>query len=264
MALTGTNWLGNPKDVNEEALTKLSSFFQLGKEIELSSIDEMTKALCFYEYGPALSLLELETFMNELTGKISKFRVHREELFYQMFNAICFSDDTNFIVRNCLILVFDPPTCVVLKFGEMKTVKFVIHLKNHALYILGEDTEPIPFLKSSSQMLEQKYRDLSAKIAQKVGSMVLEKLTKFEAYLTEGSADSLIAVNEHVKATNKGEQVVAGASREIKITYDQLSATRKETKDVLGELHTLMLTDSSAGAPKKNKRDEFLEKHTSS
>ncbi len=180
MSLTNTSWFGNPKDTNQETLKKLSSFLTLNSEVELSVIDDYTNALSVYEYGPALSLLELEVFMESLCQKVSKFRTFREELFYQMFNAICFCDESNFVIKNCCILVLLPPTCVCLKFGPVEQAKFVIHLANHSLYILGNDLEPIPFLKETSTRLHEIYCSLKDKIAIKVGTMMMQKMTKFE------------------------------------------------------------------------------------
>jgi len=218
MALTNTNWLtGSPKNVNEQALSQISSFLTLGNEVELSVVNDLTKAMCVYEYGPALSLLELEHFMNQLTNKVSMLRNHNEELFCQFFNCICDAQAQNFVIRNTCVMIFKPPKCILVKFGQIETIKYVIHLDNNCLYKLGTNDEPIPFIQDSSQQLKEKYLALKSKVAQKVGLGLLDNLEKFEKSLDESIANSIKSIDE----TTEHKKKLLGATSEITVSIEQ-------------------------------------------
>jgi len=229
-SLKNTTWFGNPKDLDKDSSEKLRSFLSIGTEIQLDVLNDVTKAICIYEYGPCLSLLELEKFMMKLTNKIPKLRPHNEELFYQLFNAICFSNTTNYMIQNACVLIFCPPMCILLKFGDMKAIKFVVHLDNNSLYILGEDVEPIPFLPESSALLHSKYIELKSKIAQKIGTMMINKISGFETKLTKDTALQGLQIKSNVDETKENEEALKDIFDKVSIAYKDLQESKVETQ----------------------------------
>jgi len=250
MSLSNTSWFGNPKDVNENALTQIKSFLTIGNEIELKVLTDLTNALCIYEYGPKLSLMELENFISRLCEKIPKFKLKKEELFYQMFNAICFSDDSGFILKDVCIMVFQPPVCVLLQFGEIKTIKFIIHLENNSLYSLGSGAEPIPFIPETSEILYRKYETLKIKIADKIASEMLEKMTKFESYLTKGTAENNIKTKSNIDETLSDVAIQNHIMADLQKSYTKLNEERAITREQINKTYTIMLEDVDTIKPK--------------
>jgi len=242
MTLVNTNWFGTPKNVNEMALQKISSFLTIGSEVEISSVNEVTKALCVYEYGPALSLLELEHFMGQLIKKISSLRNDNDELFCQFFNCISNCCDDKYVVRNTCVMIFKAPKCILVKFGDIETIKYVIHLDNNCLYNLGSNDVPIPYVPENSIQLKDAYLNLRKKVAQKVGQGILSNLNLFETSVEKDTLESNITIDQTGLERQKLQEKQLEVSKSIVQTYTEIKSKEQDVQDSISEIQRLILT----------------------
>jgi len=183
MTLTNTNWMGHPKSLKTEAIDKISSWLTIGDEVSFTVLSDFTKEMAFYEYGPALSLLEFSHFIKQITTKITTFHNYHDELFCQFFNVLSSNQSQDFVLRNTCVMIFKRPICVLVKFGEIQTIKYVIHLDNHCLYRLDNNSPPTPYSKEAGERLKNKYLETKKLMDESVGSQVVRDIASFEYFL---------------------------------------------------------------------------------
>ena len=217
MFIKNQSFFGGVKKVNDEALSQLSSFMSIGNEIELNIVNDLTKAVCIYEYGPALSIVELEHFLNQFKQKIYEFRQDCDEIFCQLFLCICNENDTEYIIRNTCVLIFKSPRCILLKFGEIKHIKYVIQIDNHTLYELGIKPTTTPYHPESYPAIKGKYDELKIKMMEVNATRIIKNITGFEKHLT-------------IRRTSNAEE----AKQNVESARDYESAF----KNILGDLNT--------------------------
>merc|ERR1739848_765332 len=106
------------------------------------------------------------------------------EIFCQLFLCICNENDTEYIIRNTCVLIFKSPRCILLKFGEIKHIKYVIQIDNHTLYELGIKPTTTPYHPESYPAIKGKYDELKIKMMEVNATRIIKNITGFEKHLT--------------------------------------------------------------------------------
>jgi len=102
-------------------------------DLIITNVTDLTKEITFYEYGPLLSLWELDEFVSKLVEKQSVLKNFKNELFFFLYHIIVNSANRSI---DQSILAFKFPYCFLLKFGSLEEIKYVLHFDNRMYYNL--------------------------------------------------------------------------------------------------------------------------------
>jgi len=214
VVLRGSSFFGKIKQVDTKRYEYLASMISFSDELTISNVSELIKEISFYEYGPMLTIWELDDFIKKIVQKQPLLAKFRKELFYFLYNIVIEkkSVDTS-------ILVFKYPYCFMLKFGCLEDIKHIIHFDNNSYYNI-ESKSSIQYEESFyneafsiwSVLIKERRNNVKS-ILGFTGQKVREETVKNTASLiAETSAlessisQHLIDQMEHLKALQKKAQ----------------------------------------------------------
>jgi len=123
------------KKLESNRYQSLSSMITFDEEVTISNVSDLTKEISFYEYGPLLTIYELEDFCKKIIQKQSALKEHYQELFFYLYCIICQTPKT---AIDTSVLAFKYPFCFMLKFGNIEEIKYVMHFDNGVYYNLDK------------------------------------------------------------------------------------------------------------------------------
>jgi len=160
IVIKGTSFWGNAKEIENNQLEMLSSYISSGEELEIQLMTKTISNLVIFEYGPVLTLHEINKFVDAFVYQLTIFKKDRKEIFSQMLNIFSNSKEDNYVIKSTCLLIRKTPFCVLVKFGDIKNIKFIFDLDVSTLYIIGKETNSIPFNESEYLIYEQMYEEL--------------------------------------------------------------------------------------------------------
>jgi len=129
------------QEVEDKSMEQLNDYIMTGDELEVNVLNDLTQKICLYDHGPSITLFELQSFCTTLCQSVKELQKDEKEIFSHMFCAIARCKDTNFTLRDTCIMLLKPPYCVLVKFGNATTCKYLFHLGNHVLYSMGNSKD---------------------------------------------------------------------------------------------------------------------------
>jgi len=160
IVVKNTNFWGNAKEIKKEQMEMISSYINLGTQFDIQILTKQIENLVLFEYGPVLTLHEIWKFVETLIHQLNILKKYKKELFSQFLNIFSNSGETNYIIKSVCILIRQTPYCILIKFGDINTINYIIDLDVSTLYILGENTNSTPYDESEYPVYEQMYSEL--------------------------------------------------------------------------------------------------------
>jgi len=241
VVIKGTNFWGNPKEIESNQLEMISSYISSGDELEIQLMVKTISNLVIFEYGPILTLHEINKFVDAFITQLSSFKKDRKEIFSQMLNVFSNSKDDNYVIKSTCLLIRKTPYCVLVKFGDIKNVRFIFDLDVSTLYILGKETNSIPFDESEYLIYEQMYEELKKDFLRREQERIRSNFVSFKEKLKEDT--SLLVKDAEVGLHNCAEYEKAINKNIIKANENQirLSIEEEKTKNEMSKLNRNML-----------------------
>jgi len=118
---------------------KVSEMINFDNKLKITKIADLVNDLGFYDYGPILTMLDLDILCENIQNKISALREDDHTIFYHLFK-ILLSKENN-LIENSSIMILKKPYCLFIKFGIVENVDYVINLDNlMAIYLSDSRT----------------------------------------------------------------------------------------------------------------------------
>lgn len=224
------------KTIDIESFANLGSFMKASEEIQITEIGDIVSRMCRVEYGPALCLLDIPTLCKKLARNIREIRDFEDLIFCSLFVAIVNAKEDKYVMQDVCFAIMIPPSCILLEFGMVKKVSYVIHLSNRCLYHLGH-FKVTKFLSAA---------ELEAhKIAYSEVATAFEEEQKMEiiSRYKVAISDAKVKTNEHAASATRAtkqahEYSAATMALLVRLREEQKKSIEMEIKsaDVMGSV----------------------------
>eukprot|EP01123_Difflugia_compressa_P003700 TRINITY_DN1499_c0_g1_i3.p1 TRINITY_DN1499_c0_g1~~TRINITY_DN1499_c0_g1_i3.p1 ORF type:complete len:271 (-),score=47.05 TRINITY_DN1499_c0_g1_i3:74-886(-) len=237
LTIKGRGFWGGLKKVDEEKMEQLSNHIMTGDELNITVLGQLTTEICIIDYGPALSLMELETFVKTVCKQIKELKPDYEELFAQFLMAINFMKEDGYLISNTCVMILKQPHCVIVRFGGTDSCKVLIHLGNHSLYQLGTNkSRPIPYRPGSFKTYEAMYNKLHNAMVEAEQANILSAFSGFEESLSKEKFQSASEMKKSKENTKRTDEAFGILLEELGLLQDKLTENEQNTRAKLESL----------------------------
>lgn len=187
IVLSNTTLFGNPKRGNDKQIAMLSSYFNVSdaEKLQVSVLCKTVEHICLVEYGPMLSVNELEKFVSVLTKSSPVLKRVEGEIFAHFVNLMTNLRSKDYILSSSAIIMRFNSYCFIIKFGSAEQIDYIIDLDVHTLYgIKDDDRFSRPFTPGTDDL----YAGLFSTIKSEYLKAAEMKLTMQFTQITESFA----------------------------------------------------------------------------
>merc|ERR1711868_270798 len=111
-----------------------------------------------------------------LIKQITCLKPNRKEIFSQLLNMFSNSGRDDYVLKSTCILVRKTPYCIMIKFGSIDKITFILDLDISSLYVLGEGkTTSTPFQEMEYPVYRKMYDDLKEDFLSREHEKVISK-----------------------------------------------------------------------------------------
>jgi len=213
-----------------------------GDELDVTVLNDLTNKMCFYDHGPALSLVELESFCSQLCVNISELKNDHNEIFSHMICIISSMQEDDYVIKDGCLMILKPPYCVLLKFGVPKTCRYLIHIHNHVLYQLGaEKCRPVPYKPQSYESYRGIYEGLKEDMINAEEERIKRDFSGFKKALKQEQYEYAKETKENTENTTKYTKALNVLVENINKAQDELTQEEEAVREKVASLNVKML-----------------------
>jgi len=248
VSIKNRGWFSRLQQVDDDSMSKISDLIILGDELEINILNDLTKKICYYDHGPAISLFELENFSRNLVGSIKELKPDHDEIFSQMLCAISQMKEHNYTICDTSLMILKSPYCVIVKFGSTSSCRFLIHLGNNVLYTMGgsEKVRPVPYSPASYSSYKSMYDTLKKDMMRAEESRILENFTGFKESLTHETYKHSQSIKDSTNNSAQYTEAIGVLLGEIADAQQKLYEKEKGLEVQVEHVRNKLLTAGNA------------------
>ena len=246
--LRGTGFFGYIKKLDDKRYHQyLSSMINFSEEVRINNVSDLTSIISFFEYGPMLTIYELEDFCKKIMDKQKMLKPFHKQLFFFLWTII---SNTPKKAIDTSILVFKFPYCFMLKFGAEEDIKHCIHFDNNMYYNLQEKHGTM-YQPAYYETALEGWKELVHERKQEYNEVIKYKHATSLADIEDNTAN---VMEEAEKATDKIESNIARQ----KAAAQRMRGRQEKIRNLIAErdeeFQKMREMPSSVGAQKEEKK----------
>jgi len=254
--------LGGLKKIDTKKYQYLSSMINFEQEVTIKNVSELTKEVSFYEYGPLITIYELDDFVKKLLSRQKDMAKLEKEVFFYLYHILNSNTEekdsdkpTPKRVLDTSILAFKYPFCFIIKFGCTDELKYVMHFDNGVYYNLEKKTS-------------LKYEEAHYCVARSNWlKMMKERENEVNSILEFQAAEHIKDILNHQKVLNQkiveNTQSAIECSTELKEMQDQRLDLQKKLNELSKTRDESFMATAQLLDEHNRERDKTTTKKTS-
>jgi len=152
-------------------------------------------------------------------------------------------------------LIRQTPYCILIKFGDINIINYIIDLDVSTLYILGENTNSTPYDESEYPVYEQMYSELEKDFFRREQERIRSNFTGFKEKLKKDTKELVEKVEIELHNCNEYEKLINKTTKKANDTQMLLVNEEKKTSEEMRKLnHNMLFTNNN------DKRNEIKER----
>jgi len=230
----------------------ITSYINVGEQLDVQLFIKTFSNLVLFEYGPVLTLHEIDKFCETLIKQITCLKPNRKEIFSQLLNMFSNSGRDDYVLKSTCILVRKTPYCIMIKFGSIDKITFILDLDISSLYVLGEGkTTSTPFQEMEYPVYRKMYDDLKEDFLRREQERIRSNFASFKESLKKDTKELIEKTELDLHNCGEYEKVISKTLSAANESQTRLKEIESESKEEIRKLNHQMLF-----IPDQNSKDK--------
>ena len=253
------DYLSKLKKVENNNFDKIIGYLHFGEELSITNVVDVVNDIHIYEYAPMISFLELSDLVKNIEHHVPQFKPFIKCVHYHLFKIILEQDSEGedrrpYVLKDALVLILKRPYALMLKFGNVTNINYVIQLDSQtALYMLESKT--CTYKDEYYRPMESQQGVIVAELQNLSVEGMLQKTVHVRKEIAEQNLYVKRKMNEDIKIIKNAKDEAEELMKEIRDGMVALREKDEAQKEVANDISSLFLIPSSANenkqAPKK-------------